>query len=317
MANINRISSFPVWRYTLILKQRFGMYRVRSMAFVCIFLAGFFSPLAAVDPDADFGGDAGAVNTAAFPEPTQSRSAPLIANANHDEAFTPPRTGLPSMTYRGDEQFPDLIDRIIEVNTRFAFVSIALAAITTLLVLLLLLRLGGIRDSISRSVRDMGHTKDALRYLMDMDRQTAKQGARAASPPPQEAQGEKAEAGTAGHGAADAVLSHMTGEMEKLAKRLDDLSRAAGPANAEPANKKNKKDKQEEVQREVERRLAAMNIESVEPAVGEKFDPLFHDEVDSRPSGNDLDGTIFRVIQNGLVYNSRVALKARVVVNRA
>jgi len=43
---------------------------------------------------------------------------------------------------------------------------------------------------------------------------------------------------------------------------------------------------------------------------------VLHEEVDVKLCRTEQDGTIFRVIQNGLIYNNRVALKARVVVNR-
>jgi len=242
-----------------------------------------------------------------------------------------------------------LVKQIIDVNTRFAFVSIALAALTAILVLLLLFRLGSIRNSIQRSARDMSNTKEALRYLMDMDKQgAARKGAEERSgrgAEPAEAAARlaaqaqlaaqtqpvaQAQLAAQTQPAAvrdDAALLRVTGALERLTMRLDDLTRAQaegasraqaeGSAAAGGQAGDTRAFGEDEMNREVERRLAAMRIETVEPTAGEKFDPLLHDEVDSRPSRDELDGTIFRVIQTGLVYNNRVALKARVVVNRS
>ena len=280
------------------------MYRVRNIALVCIFLVGIFFPLSAADTDMDF-------DRTDFGRNESALDALPHAGLRDNAAVL--RPVVPEPAQREDALSPDLIDRIIEINTRFSLVSIALAAVTALLVLLLLFRLSSIRDALSRSARDMANTKEALRYLMDMDKQAAaRAAAEPAAPSGRKERGASQAEMSAAPNATDTALAHITGEMEKFAKRLDELSLPAVKAGAKSSNSNN----EEEVRREVERRLADMHIETVEPAVGEKFDPLLHDEVDSRPSRDELDGTIFRVVQTGLVYNNRVALKARVVVNR-
>ncbi|MDR2733806.1 MAG: nucleotide exchange factor GrpE [Spirochaetota bacterium] len=222
--------------------------------------------------------------------------------ADYDTVFPGQGSRIAAVGEGAQEQFSSLVNQVIDVNTRFAVVFIAIAAAIMLLVLLLLFRLGGIRNSLVKSARDMSNTKDALRYLMDVD----KQGAAKKSAQPEDSGSRRAESGTQ----TDAAIARVMAEMEKLAKRMDDLPQPQASA------KKRLYD-EEELTRELDRRLEALHIEIIEPAAGDKYDPLLHDEVDSKPSRVDLDGTIFRVIQNGLAYNNRVALKSRVVVHRA
>jgi len=230
------------------------------------------------------------------------------------------------------EQFTNLLKQVVDINTRFAVVFIAIAAAIMLLILLLLFRLGSIRNSLARSARDMSNTKEALRYLMDIDKQeSAKKPdvpARKAEPLDMRAEGAVRN---------EIAIARVMAEMEKLAKRMDDLPQASAakrteteddpPQAVKPAKKrqdtgddlpaKKRLYNEEELASELARRMEALHIEIIEPAVGDKYDPLLHDEVDSKPSQEEIDGTIFRVIQNGLAYNNRVALKARVVVHRA
>jgi hypothetical protein len=291
------------------------MSRFMSRVCACILAAGLAGSLALAAQIPGAGLD-----------PDNEESGAYIPGGNRDadDAGLPPgrntlrenadvRPGTEPGYAAGDgypqEQASDLVNNIIEVNTRFAYVSIAHAAVTTLLVLLLLFRLSGIRSAQQRFQRDMSNTKDALRYLMDMDRQGAPKQPVVPVAVPQAGQSESA-------GERSADIARITAELEKLARRFDDLPRPQPPAAAQPPATA-QSSSGDAIAREVERRLAAMHLETIEPGSGDKFDPLLHDEVDSKPSRGELDGTIFRVIQSGLVYNNRVALKARVVVNRA
>jgi len=253
-------------------------------------------------------------------------SFPLAASVDAEDAdysVVVPDQGSKTVAVGAPEQFSSLVNQIIDINTRFAIVFIAIAAAIMLLVLLLLFRLGSIRNALLRSARDMSNTKEALRYLMDMDKQEA------AKKPAQDIPARKEQAEDAARN--EAAIARVMAEMEKLAKRMDNLPQAADEPPRVPAKKQQDVDDippkrasakkrlydEEDLTRELDRRLEALHIEIIEPAVGDKYDPLLHDEVDSKPSREELDGTIFRVIQNGLAYNNRVALKSRVVVHRA
>lgn len=193
-----------------------------------------------------------------------------------------------------------LVDAIIEVNTKYSYIAIALAGLTSVLVLLILIRMGGVRNSIGKIERDVMHIKEALRYLME--------SAQNFSAPDAKEKMVKGAAGSEGAGYSAALLK-VYAELELLSRKIDAFPRPATSGNKQLFS-------DDEVRREVERRLDEMRIETIVPAPGEMFDAVLHEEVDVKPSRADNDGTIFRVIQNGLVYNSRVALKARVVVNR-
>lgn len=193
-----------------------------------------------------------------------------------------------------------LIDTIVGVNSKFAYVTIALAAIICVFMLLLLVRMGGIRNSIGKIERDIMHTKEALRYIMELSQQS---GLGDTSSKPNNSSEGRSERGQ------DAALVRISAELEKLSRKVDSFPRPATSAGKQLFS-------DEEVSREVQRRLETMRIETIEPGPGDVFDAVLHEEVDVKLCRTEQDGTIFRVIQNGLIYNNRVALKARVVVNR-
>jgi hypothetical protein len=193
------------------------------------------------------------------------------------------------------------IDTMVKINTRFAYVAIALAGLTCIVVLLLLIRFGGVRAAVSKVERDIMHIKEALRYLMEVPQHASSEIVQKAMPNLDASVVDKRN---------DAVLLRMVAEIERLSRRMDALPRPSTSSGKQLYT-------EEEVSREVQRRLDSMRIETIEPAPGDIYDAVLHEEVDIKPSRSDQDGTIFRVIQNGLVYNSRVALKARVVVHKA
>ena len=217
-------------------------------------------------------------------------------------ATQPDRETKAPETVQSPEISPDrILDTIIDVNTKYSYIAIAIAGLTSVLVLLILVRMGGVRNSIGKIERDVMHIKEALRYLME--------SAQHRPPPEAKEKGSRPVPAPEPAGYSAALLK-VFAELELLSRKFDSFPRPATSGNKQLFS-------EDEVRREVERRLDEMRIETIVPAPGDMFDAVLHEEVDIKPSRADDDGTIFRVIQNGLVYNSRVALKARVVVNRA
>ena len=216
-------------------------------------------------------------------------------------ATQPDRVSKVQETVHPPEAKPErILDAIIDVNTKYSYIAIAVAGLTSVLVLLILVRMGGVRNSIGKIERDVMHIKEALRYLMENAQNLPSPEAK------EKASRVAAAPDSAGYSAA---LLKVFAELELLSRKIDSFPRPATSGNKQLFS-------EDEVRREVERRLGEMRIETIVPAPGDMFDAVLHEEVDVKSGRADEDGTIFRVIQNGLVYNSRVALKARVVVNR-
>lgn len=213
-----------------------------------------------------------------------------------------PETNVLDQQKDGRENLSGLasIDTIVSVNSKFAYVTIALVAVVCVLMLLLLVRMSGIRSSIGKIERDIMHTKEALRYIMELSQKSVLAGEGNKREGTRENRSERLQ---------DATLIRIVAELEALSRKVDAFPRPATSGGKQLFS-------EEEVSREVQRRLEAMKIEVIAPGPDDVFDAALHEAVDVKPCRVEQDGTVFRVIQNGLAYNNRIVLKARVVVNR-
>src|SRR3954447_24409605 len=121
--------------------------------------------------------------------------------------------------------------------------------------------------------------------------------------------------------AAEAASSAARGKAELAAQLIgviDKLERALAAADVDPAASDEVESPLEQgillTYRELNEALGRAGVEVYDPA-GEKFDPTWHEALQTRPDSGAKPGTVVEVLQRGYRLDGQVLRAARVVVS--
>jgi molecular chaperone GrpE len=120
---------------------------------------------------------------------------------------------------------------------------------------------------------------------------------------------------------AETLAAHLRGKAEVaqgLIGVIDNLERALEAAGIDPGAKDGPDESLAQgvllTYRELKAALESAGVETYDPS-GEKFDPVWHEALQTRPSDGADPGTVVEVLQKGFRLDDRVLRAARVVVS--